>query len=101
MSQVSSTSAAPDWHSKGVHSIVGDDLLLDWEGSRLHGTVDGEEIDEEADVDRHRREDHAFVEAIREDDPSLLKCPYADAVGSLELTLAVQESIDAGEEVVL
>jgi len=101
VSHVSSTSVAPDWSSKGVHSIVGEDLRLDWEGGHLSGVVDGEEIDEETDADNHRREDRSFVEAIREDDPSYLKCPYADAVRSLELTLAVQEAIDTGEEVTL
>lgn len=99
VSHVSSTAAAPDWSSKGIHSIVGDSLRLDWNGNRLTGIVDGTEIEKEADADNHRLEDQAFVEAIRNEDPNPLKCPYSDAVRSLELTLAVQESLDTGEEI--
>ena len=80
---------------------MGENLRLDWNGSQLTGIVDGDEIEREADADNHRIEDRAFVEAVRDDDPSLLKSPYADAVQSLELTLAVQESVDTGEEILL
>ena len=101
ISHVSSTSASPDWGIKGIHSVVGENLRLDWDGSRLTGVVDGDEIEREADADNHQLEDRAFVEAIRNDDPSLLKSPYSDAVQSLELTLAVQESLDTDEEILL
>jgi predicted dehydrogenase len=101
ISHVSSTSASPDWSIEGIHSVVGEDLRLDWDGTRLTGVVDGEEVEREADADNHRREDRAFVKAVREGDPDPLKCPYDDAVRSLELTLAAQEAIETGEEVVL
>ena len=44
-------------------------------------------------------EDRAFVEAVRTKDASLLRSPYADAVKTLAVCLAANESMDTGKPV--
>jgi len=45
-------------------------------------------------------EDEVFIEAVLTGDPSEILSPYADAVKSLEITLAANESMDRGGELV-
>ena len=44
-------------------------------------------------------EDEAFVEAVRESDPSRVMCPYSDGLKTLEVTLAANESMSMGKPV--
>ncbi len=44
-------------------------------------------------------EDRVFVDAVRSDDPSGIRCPYPDATRTLELTLAANQSIATGKPV--
>lgn len=44
--------------------------------------------------------DDTFIQAILENDPSLVLSPYADAYRSLELTLAATESVRRGGELI-
>ncbi|SHE33986.1 Predicted dehydrogenase [Caldanaerobius fijiensis DSM 17918] len=46
-------------------------------------------------------EDRAFIEAIKSNNPGLVRSPYADAVKSLQLTLAANKSIETGSVVVI
>ncbi len=46
-------------------------------------------------------EDNAFITAVRSDDPSKVQCPYADAVKTIEVTLAANKSIETGKPVKL
>lgn len=41
----------------------------------------------------------AFVEAVRRNEPQLIRCTYRDAVGTLALTLAGDEAIRSGQPV--
>ncbi len=45
--------------------------------------------------------DRAFVNAVAAKDPSKVRCSYADAVRSLEVSLAVNRSLETGETVEL
>lgn len=101
ISDLSASSASPDWNSS--FTVVGEGcrLTFDYMDGRLSGTVDGEEIDLETDVDPRAEQDRAFVEAVRKSDPNLPRSPYHDAVRTLEVTLAATESIERGEEIIL
>ncbi|MBX0288591.1 Gfo/Idh/MocA family protein [Haloarcula salinisoli] len=100
ISQVASTTASPDYDVSGI-TMVGDDFRLVRQDESLTGTVAGEEVNETATQDNHYIEDKAFVEAVRNDNPDRLRCPYADGVKTLEVVDAVKESIETGERVYL
>ena len=44
----------------------------------------------------YRREDSTFLEAVKTGDPSKIRSDYSDAVRSLEISLAANESADTG-----
>ena len=46
-------------------------------------------------------EDKAFINAVRLSDPSRVLCPYSDGLGTLEVTLAANESMATGQPVKL
>lgn len=101
VSNVSSTCAGAGWGGGADFAVVADgaELYVHW-GDRLTGTADGEEVAVEAEgASAQRREDEAFIEAVRADDPDLPRSPYADAARTLDLTLSVTEAIDGGEVV--
>lgn len=66
------------------------------------------ELDTGSMVVRHRREvdqgvteDRAFLDAVKTGQQDLVKSPYADACKSLALTLACNESMATGREIIL
>ena len=70
------------------------DLTVDLNNSTLVGYVDGEPFSLDKKVDGIEMEQRALVEAIKQQDRSLIRCTHADAVGSLALTLAINRSIE-------
>jgi len=44
-------------------------------------------------------EDNAFIDAVRLRDPSKILCTYSDALGTLKVTLAANESMESGKPV--
>jgi myo-inositol 2-dehydrogenase/D-chiro-inositol 1-dehydrogenase len=52
-------------------------------------------------VDQGVTEDRAFLDAVKTNNQSLVRSPYADACKSLALTLACNESIATGKEIIL
>lgn len=50
--------------------------------------------------DYGQEEDDVFIQAILENDQSLIKSPYCEAVKNLEVTLAANESMDNGGKVI-
>jgi len=104
---VSASSASPG--DDVSLTIVGEDasLDLDFTHGTLDGQVDGEEIHYENDAevrwsdyrggnDAFRKELEDFLAAVRAGDPDRPRSPYADALRSFEVTLAVNESIETG-----
>jgi len=72
-------------------------IFLDWHTiaiSDRHGTVSYESRD-----DFHRKQDHAFIEAIITGDRRLIRSAYGDAVKSLEASLAANASARTGKPV--
>lgn len=79
----------------------GVDLHFDIQGNRLTGSVDGDTIEYDGKGYRHcfGRLVHDFVDAVEREDPDALRTPYPDAVETLELTWAVNETLASGEPV--
>jgi predicted dehydrogenase len=50
--------------------------------------------------DYGQEEDDAFIDAVLENDQSLIVSPYSEAVKNLEVVLAANESMDAGGELI-
>jgi len=87
------TSSASPGRDIGA-TVVGDGFHLDLRDNVCEGVVDGEEVHFEGDNDGHHTEIDAFVRAVAEDDPSLCRSPYADALETFAVTLAVTEAVD-------
>ncbi len=63
-------------------------------------TTDGSEMFIK-EVNQGVTADRAFLDAVKANNPALVKSPYADACKSLALTLACNESIATGKEIIL
>jgi len=96
-SQVMTSAASPSGDN-GI-TLVGENLHLNLHGTVCEGIVDGEEISFEGDDDGHHTEVDAFVDAVAEDDPSKCRSPYADAVETFAVTLAVTNAVDTDGKV--
>jgi predicted dehydrogenase len=101
VSHVTSSAASP---STDVSlRLVGDGfhLTIDYAEGTLSGVVDGEEVHHENDRDPYRAEMAAFLDAVEAGDPTRPRSPYGDAIETFAATLAVNDSLATGEEVVL
>jgi len=87
-----------DWSNANVLDILYEDKLLHWEGGRVTITGGGEK---EEKSQPGRSIDAVFVEAVRNSDPSIIRSPYSDAVKSLAISLAANESGARGVPVML
>lgn len=85
-----------DWSHANVIDIAYDQSLLHWAGGKVTITEKKETRAVEAP---DRGIDEVFVEAIRTKNPALIKSSYEDAVKSLAVSLAMNESADEGRPV--
>jgi predicted dehydrogenase len=99
---VASASATPEGENaergRGAR-ILADGCNLHLHRNELRGVVDGEQIEFVGDSDSDRRIVAEFVDAAAAGDPSAVRCDYADAYRTFDLTLAVTESLESGEPV--
>jgi len=74
-------------------------LFTGWEHSLrlLRKGAKPEKVPGELDI--FNIEDTAFIEGVREGDPSKVMCPYSDGVKTLRVTLAANESMRTGKPV--
>lgn len=85
-----------DWSQANICEITFDDSRLRWTGGTLtvyEGGAPREEQRPDASIDA------AFVDAVRLDDPSRIRSSYDDAVRTLAVTLAADESARTGQPV--
>jgi myo-inositol 2-dehydrogenase/D-chiro-inositol 1-dehydrogenase len=85
-----------DWTQANICEITFDDSRLRWTAGGItlhHAGAPREEQRPDASIDA------VFVEAIRRNDPSLIRSDYDDAVRTLALTLAADESARTGQPV--
>jgi len=78
--------------------LVGEQFELTWAvmGEKVTGTIDGTPIDEVYDDSYYASELQAFVKAVENEDQSLLRSCYADAINSLAPALAANVSLLSG-----
>ncbi|WP_309119392.1 Gfo/Idh/MocA family oxidoreductase [Paenibacillus sp.] len=88
----------PD-HRFGIE-IQGHDFRVVYEGTKLTIVERGNTETFENDVaDIFKAQDDAFIQAILANDPGLVRSSYADALKSLELTVAANASASTGRAV--
>ncbi|MEA3485537.1 MAG: Gfo/Idh/MocA family oxidoreductase, partial [Candidatus Aerophobetes bacterium] len=84
-------------------NLIGKDieinLFLSSHFLRINGEEEGEKI--RAARDPYQEENQAFIEAVKNNDPTPIKSPYSDALKTLELTLAANTSLEKGRAVIL
>jgi myo-inositol 2-dehydrogenase / D-chiro-inositol 1-dehydrogenase len=85
-----------DWALSNVCEITFDDSRLSWSPAGLTVTRGGETREEQRPDGSI---DAAFIEAVRARDPSLVRSNYDDAVRTLAVTLAADESARNGQPV--
>jgi myo-inositol 2-dehydrogenase/D-chiro-inositol 1-dehydrogenase len=85
-----------DWSQSNICEMTFDDSRLRWSPSGLTVTRGGQ-VHEEKGPDASI--DDTFVEAVRTGDRSLLRSGYDDALRTLALTLAADESARTGQPV--
>jgi myo-inositol 2-dehydrogenase / D-chiro-inositol 1-dehydrogenase len=82
-----------DWQQANICEITFDDSRLHWTAGRLtvtRGSAPREEQRPDGSIDA------AFVDAVRLNDPSLIRSNYDDALRTLAVTLAADESARTG-----
>ncbi len=76
-------------------------LTLDIGEGRLTGTMDGEKVLFESEDVLYYLELEAFVQAIKENRPELIKSTYADSIKSLRVALAVSDALESEKIIAL
>lgn len=89
----------PD-HRTGVE-ILGRDFRVALNGASLTIVDNGETANYENAADVYKKQDDAFIEAIRSGRRELILAPYEEALKTLEITLAANDSSRSGMPVSL
>lgn len=80
--------------------IISKDLVIQvGSGSQLNIAENGERRTETHESDGYFLEDQVFIDAVKRNDPSAIRSTYADAVKTLHVTLAANESAKTGQPV--
>lgn len=87
-------------HRTGIE-ILGRDFRLAIDGVKLSIVEKDHTITFPSKMDFYKEQDFAFVEALLNDKPELILSPYHDAMKTLEVTLAANESALRGVPVTL
>jgi predicted dehydrogenase len=93
---VVSTSIVPQYLWRAT--IVARDLHLDltFDIGQLKGVADGKQVDLVDPRSGYVEQVAAFLEAVRRNDQSLIRCSYRDGVGTFATTLAANRSLESG-----
>lgn len=78
-----------DWSRANVLDILYDQSLMHWEGGKITVTEGGQTTEHS---NPGQSIDAVFIEAVRTGDGSAIRSPYSDAVKSLAVSLAANES---------
>ena len=80
---------AGDWSNTNVLDLLYEGELLNWNPSRVSVQEDGESVDK---TEPSPTIDEVFVDAVRSGDASSILSPYSDAVKTLAISLAANQS---------
>jgi predicted dehydrogenase len=81
---------------KGDIDFIGADFYVSIRGTSLVINDANQKLNEKYDTQMTLDQDRAFIQAILTGNQQLVLCSYAEAVKTLQATLAFQESADAG-----
>jgi len=87
-------------HRTGIE-IMGRDYRLVVDGTTLSIVDKEKEIVYRSKADFYKNLTNALIDAIRNNDPSLVLASYEDGLKTLEATLAANESAESGQPVIL
>lgn len=82
-------------HRMGLE-LSGDGFRLLWTTKGVTFIDDSGEMTYDTKVDMYKQQDDAFLQAVAQGNQSLVRASYAEAVQTLRLTLAINESADTG-----
>ena len=82
-----------------IYSLQTTALFTGWEHSLRLLRVGSEPVEVKGEPNIFQIEDEAFVEAVRNNDPSRILCPYSEGLKTLEVTLAANHSMETGKPV--
>ena len=98
---VASSDLAPrGYQNVGLH-LFSRDLVIEISSNRVRIVRAGRLEEVQSATSAYQLEDRVFVQAVATGDRSAIRCDYADATRTLELTLAVNSSIESGQPVTL
>lgn len=90
-------------YQQGVRPLCGyvitlNDMIIEYHlRNNLIFQTEHERRDVDRQVDQTLIEDHAFIDAIKTGDKSLIRSDYADAMKSLKMCFAANESMETGK----
>ena len=87
-----------------LFEVAGRDFTLSLTGSGLtyrQGPAEAVSLPAPTDADPVLEEDRRFLAAVSGNNPSAVACTYADALRTLELTLAMNDSAQRGQSISL
>lgn len=87
-------------HRSGIE-IMGRDFRVVLDGTTLSIVEKEKEIVYRSKTDFYKNLTNALIDAIRNNDPSLVLASYEDGFKTLEVTLAANESAETGKPVIL
>jgi predicted dehydrogenase len=96
---IDSSFIQPD-HRSGLE-ILGRDFRLAIEGTTLTIVEKEQTIIHNSHTDFYKAQDDAFIDAIVKREADRILCPYEDALKTLEVTLAANESAQTGNPITL
>ena len=89
---------AGDWSNANVLDLLYEEELLNWNPSRVLVQEDGEWVDK---TEPSPTIDEVFVDAVRSGDASSILSPYSDAVKTLAISLAANQSAQENRPVAI
>ena len=89
---------AGDWSNANVLDLLYEGELLNWNPSRVLVQEDGEWVDK---TETSPTIDEVFVDAVRSGDASSILSPYSDAVKTLAISLAANQSAQENRPVAI
>ncbi|MDE2998341.1 MAG: Gfo/Idh/MocA family oxidoreductase [Gemmatimonadota bacterium] len=85
---------------RGGLDIYTKDMVIEYKERKSITVVQGDRSERfEVGNEYWQEMDNAFIEAVRTGDRSKLRCPYADAVKTQQVVVAVNRSLETGEPV--
>ncbi|MBD2864402.1 Gfo/Idh/MocA family protein [Paenibacillus oceani] len=95
------TSCISNRMGRGDVEVFGTDFYLSINGYSLKIVDENGAVEEKSQMNVVLEQDRAFVEAIRTGRQSLVLCGYDDAIETLRVTVAANESMESGRTVVV